>query len=70
MSNFQGQDIMKESVQALIDFVFQTLKFKKILAITDYKNHNSTKLLLKFNFVNSIKRNKENPNLIIFTLIE
>lgn len=70
MTKFQGQGIMKEAVQAVIDYVFQTLKFKKILAYTHYENQNSTNLLLKFNFVKSIETDKEYPNLTIFTLVK
>jgi ribosomal-protein-alanine N-acetyltransferase len=70
MTKFQGQGIMKEATQAVIDYVFQTLKIKKILAFTHYNNQNSTNLLLKFNFVKSIEADKENPNLNIFTLIQ
>jgi ribosomal-protein-alanine N-acetyltransferase len=69
MTKFQGQGIMKEAAQVVIDYVFQALKFKKILAFTHYDNENSTNLLLKFNFVKSIETDKENPNLNIFTLI-
>jgi len=61
---------MKEAAQRVIDYVFQTLKFKKILAFTHYENQNSTKLLLKLNFVKSTETDKENPNLNIFTLIQ
>ena len=68
MTKFQGQGIMKEAVQVVIDYVFQTLKLKKILAFTHYENQNSTNLLLKFNFVKSVETDKENPNLNIFTL--
>lgn len=70
MTKFQGQGIMKEAAQVVIDYVFQTLKLKKILAFTHYDNQNSTNLLLKFNFVKSIETDKENPNLNIFTLIQ
>lgn len=70
MTKFQGQGIMKEAAQAVIDYVFQTLKFKKILAFTHYDNQNSTNLLLKLNFVKSLETNKENPDLNIFTLIQ
>lgn len=70
MTKFQGQGIMKEAAQVVIDYVFQTLKLKKILAFTHYDNQNSTNLLLKFNFVKSIETNKENPNLSIFTLVQ
>ena len=70
MTKFQGQGIMKEAVQVVIDYVFQVLKFKKLLAFTHYDNQNSTNLLLKFNFVKSLETDKENPNLNIFTLVQ
>jgi ribosomal-protein-alanine N-acetyltransferase len=70
MAKFQGQGIMKEAAQAVIDYVFQTLKFKKILALTHYGNQNSTNLLLKFNFVKSTETGKEDPDLNIFTLTQ
>jgi [ribosomal protein S5]-alanine N-acetyltransferase len=70
MTKFQGQGIMKEAAQAVIDYVFQTLKFKKILAFTHCENQNSTNLLLKFNFVKSSEPDKENPNLNIFALMQ
>lgn len=70
MTEFQGQGIMKEAAQAVIDYVFQTLKFKKILAFTHYDNQNSTNLLLKLNFVKSLETDKENPDLNVFTLIQ
>lgn len=70
MTKFQGQGIMKEAAQVVIDYVFQTLKLKKILAFTHYENQNSTHLLLKFNFVKSLETDKENPNLTIFTLAQ
>lgn len=70
MTQFQGQGIMKEAAQVVIDYVFETLKFKKILAFTHYENQDSTNLLLKLNFLKSIERDKENPNLNIFTLTQ
>jgi len=68
ITKFQGQGIMKEAAQVVIDYAFQTLKFKKILATTHYGNQHSTNLLLKFNFVKSIETDRENPDLNIFTL--
>lgn len=68
MTKFQGQGIMKEAVQVVIDYVFQTLNLKKILAFTHHENERSTNLLLKFNFVKSVEKDKENPSLNIFTL--
>ena len=70
MTKFQGQGIMKEAAQVVIDYVFQTLKFKKILAFTHFENQSSTNLLLKFNFLKSIETDKENPILTIFTLTQ
>ncbi|PZX94254.1 N-acetyltransferase [Flavobacterium aquariorum] len=70
MTKFQGQGIMKEAAQVVIDYVFQTLKVEKILAFTHYENQDSTNLLLKFNFVKSLETDKENPNLNIFTLAQ
>lgn len=70
MTKFQGQGIMKEAVQVVIDYVFQTLNLKKILAFTHFENQNSINLLLKFNFVKSVETDKADPNLIIFTLTQ
>jgi ribosomal-protein-alanine N-acetyltransferase len=70
MTKFQGQGIMKEAAQAVIDYVFQTLKIKNIFASTHCDNQNSTKLLTRFNFVKSIETDKENPALNIFILTQ
>jgi ribosomal-protein-alanine N-acetyltransferase len=70
MTKFQGQGIMKEAAEVIIDYVFQTLKFKKILAFAHYENHKSTNLLLKFNFAKSLETDNENPKLNVFTLIQ
>lgn len=59
---------MKEATQVVIDYVFQTLKFKKILAVTHCDNQNSTNLLTNFHFIKSIENDKENSNLNIYTL--
>ena len=68
MMKFQKQGIMQEATEKVIEFVFQTLKFKKIIAYTHHENQNSTNLLLKLNFLKSIEQDKENPKLTIFTL--
>jgi len=70
MMPFQGQGIMQEALQTVINFVFQTLKLKKIIAHTHPENLKSTNLLLKFNFIKSIETNKENTNLTVFTLTQ
>jgi ribosomal-protein-alanine N-acetyltransferase len=68
MTKFQGQGIMKEAAQVVIDYVFQTLNLQKIRAFTHCDNQNSTRLLAKFNFVKSSETDKENPNLNLFVL--
>lgn len=68
MTKFQGQGIMKEATEKVIDYAFQTLQFQKIVAFTHNQNQNSTKLLAKFNFLQSKEADKENPDFTIFTL--
>jgi ribosomal-protein-alanine N-acetyltransferase len=70
LTKFQGQGIMKEATEAVIDYVFQSLKIKKILALTHCDNQNSTKLLTRLNFVRSVESAKENPALNIFILTQ
>ncbi|MCF6133429.1 GNAT family N-acetyltransferase [Flavobacterium wongokense] len=66
MPKFQGQGIMKEAAAAVIDYVFQTLQFKKIVAFTHNENQSSTNLLKKFNFIKSLEN--ESSDFSIFTL--
>jgi ribosomal-protein-alanine N-acetyltransferase len=68
MTKFQEQGIMKEATEEVIDYAFQTLQVQKIVAFTHIENQNSTKLLTKLNFLQSIETDKENPDLNIFTL--
>ena len=68
MTKFQRQGIMKEATKKIIDYVFHTMQFKKILAFTHNDNQNSTKLLEKFDFRKSVEADNENPDLNIFTL--
>ncbi|MES2652642.1 MAG: GNAT family N-acetyltransferase [Bacteroidota bacterium] len=68
MTKFQGQGIMKEAIEKVIHYAFQTLQFQKIVAFTHNGNQNSTKLLAKFNFLQSEEADKENPDLNIFIL--
>jgi len=68
LTNYQGQGIMKDAAEAVIGYVFQGLKFNKILAFTHCNNKNSIRLLTKLNFVKSTRTDNENPEQNIFTL--
>lgn len=67
MTKFQGQGIMIEAAEKVIDYAFQTLQLQKIVAFTRSENQNSTKLLRKLNFIKSME-DKENPGFSIYTL--
>ncbi|HUQ66694.1 MAG TPA: GNAT family N-acetyltransferase [Flavitalea sp.] len=69
MPKYQRRGIMKEAAEKVIGYAFQTLQFQKIIAFTHKGNENSTKLLTKLNFMKSIEKVKENPDLNMFTLI-
>ncbi len=68
LANFQGQGIMKEAVEKVIDYAFNTVKVKKIEALLHRDNQSSIKLLEKFSFRNSIEPDKTNPDLICYHL--
>ena len=68
LTNFQGQGIMKEAVEKVIDYAFNTIKVKKIEAFLHRDNQSSIKLLEKFSFRNSNEPDKTNPDLIRYHL--
>ena len=68
LPGFQGQGIMKEAVEKVIDYAFNTIKVKKIEASLHRDNQSSIKLLEKFSFRNSNKPDKTNPDLICYYL--
>ena len=68
LTNFQGQGIMKEAVEKVIDYAFNTIKVQKIEAFFHGDNQSSIKLLEKFSFKNSNEPDKTNPELICFYL--
>jgi ribosomal-protein-alanine N-acetyltransferase len=68
LTNFQGQGIMKEAVEKVIDYAFNTIKVKKIEAFLHRDNQSSIKLLEKFSFRNSNEPDKANPHLICYHL--
>ena len=68
LTNFQGQGIMKEAAEKVIDYAFNTIKVKKIEAFMHKDNLSSIKLLEKFSFRNSNEPDKTNPDLICYYL--
>src|SRR6266542_4638942 len=68
LTNFQGQGIMKEAVEKVIDYAFNTIKVQKIEAFLHRDNQSSIKLLDKFSFRNSNEPDKTNPELICYHL--
>lgn len=68
MTRFQGQGIMKEAAEKVIEYSFRTLQFKQIVAFTHNGNQHSTKLLMKLKFTKSKEAHKENPDFSTYTL--
>lgn len=67
-TNFQGQGIMKEALEVVINYTFETLQFCQIIAFTHKGNQKSTKLLTTLQFVQSEDLLAENPDINIFKL--
>ncbi len=68
LTNFQGQGIMKEAVEKVIDYAFNTIKVQKIEAFFHRDNQRSINLLEKLSFRNSNKPDNINPALICYHL--
>lgn len=68
LPKFQGQGIMKEATEKIIEYAFQTMQLQKIVAVTHKDNQNSSKLLEKFDFKKSMEPDIENADLNIYTL--
>ncbi|MES2850045.1 MAG: GNAT family N-acetyltransferase [Bacteroidota bacterium] len=68
LTNFQGQGIMKEAVEKVIDYAFNTIKVQKIEAFLHRDNQSSINLLEKLSFRNSNKPDETNPELICYHL--
>jgi ribosomal-protein-alanine N-acetyltransferase len=63
LTNFQGQGIMKEAAEKVIDYAFNTLKVRKIEAWFHSDNQRSLNLLEKLSFSNSKQTDEENSEL-------
>jgi ribosomal-protein-alanine N-acetyltransferase len=68
LTNFQGQGIMKEAAQKVIDYAFNTIQVRKIEAFIHRDNQDSIKLLEKLLFSNSNEPGKTFPELVCFHL--
>ena len=68
LTNFQGQGIMKEAAEKVVDYAFNTIKVQEIEAIFHRDNQRSINLLEKLLFRNSIEAENANPELICYHL--
>ena len=68
LTNFQGQGIMREAVEKVIDYVFNTIKVKKIEAFFHRDNQHSINLLEKLSFRDSNEPDKTNADLLCYHL--
>jgi [ribosomal protein S5]-alanine N-acetyltransferase len=68
LTQYQGQGMMYEAIQVVIDHVFHTLQFKQINAYTHIENLHSSKLLEKCHFMNTGEYDPEVNDLMLYTL--
>jgi [ribosomal protein S5]-alanine N-acetyltransferase len=68
LTNFQGQGIMKEAAEKVIDYAFNTIKVQKIEAFFHRDNQRSIKLLKKLSFSGSNEPDTTDPDLIYYHL--
>src|SRR5215470_10614850 len=61
LTTFQGQGIMKEAVEKVIDYAFNTINVQKIEAFFHRDNLSSIRLLDKFSFKQSNELDKTTP---------
>jgi [ribosomal protein S5]-alanine N-acetyltransferase len=68
LTNFQRQGIMKEAVEKVIDYAFNTIKVQKIEAFLNRYNQRSINLLEKLFSINSNKPDDIAPELVCYHL--
>jgi ribosomal-protein-alanine N-acetyltransferase len=68
LTNFQKQGIMKEALEKVIDYAFNTIKVQKIEAFFHRDNLSSIRLLDKFSFKQSNEPDTATPELICYHL--
>ncbi|WP_428657278.1 GNAT family N-acetyltransferase [Runella sp.] len=67
--DFQGQGIMKEAIEKVIEYCFQTMQLQTIEAYTHKDNQRSAKLLEKSDFIKSPASDNPHHNYHVFTLV-
>ena len=65
-TGFQGQGLMKEATEKVIDYAFNTLQVQKMEAILERANQPSIKLLQKLSFTNSDELIEDEPDLVSY----
>jgi ribosomal-protein-alanine N-acetyltransferase len=68
LTYFQGQGIMKEAVEKVIGYAFNSIKVQKIEAFSHKDNQGSMKLLKKFAFTESSEPDDREPDLLYYHL--
>ena len=68
LTNFQGQGIMKEAVEKVIGYAFNTMNVQKMEAFIHRENQSSINLLQKLSFKRSNEIDDKNPELICYYL--
>lgn len=68
LTNFQGQGIMQEAAEKVIDYAFNIIKVQQIEACFHPDNLASARLLHKLSFTASNEPGKETPGLICYQL--
>ncbi len=68
LTNFQGQGIMKEAAEKVINYAFNTMNVQNIEAFLHRDNKRSIKLLEKLSFKKSNEPDMESPELIGYNL--
>ena len=68
LTNFQGQGIMKEAVQKVIDYAFNTIQVQQMEAFIHRDNQNSIKLLEKLSFSKANAPDKIDTELVCLHL--
>ena len=69
LTGFQGQGIMKEALEKVIAYAFNTISIKKIEAHLHRENLSSVRLLERHSFRNPNEPDQENPDLACYHLI-